>query len=64
MPLEWQATIAGFGFSPEAVNNYIEMMRGFNSGHIVFENNQTETRKGETTIEDFAAEAAKEQNLN
>jgi len=61
---EWQGMIAGFGFSPEAVNNYIEMMRGFNSGHIVFENNGTETRKGETTIEDFAAEAAKEQNLN
>ncbi len=61
---EWQTTITNFGFSPEAVNNYSEMMRGFNSGHIVFENNGTETRRGATTIEDYAAEAAQEQNLN
>ncbi len=40
------------------------MMRGFNSGYIVFENNAaTETRRGEMTIEDFAAEVAKDQNL-
>lgn len=56
---EWQRTVEGFGFSPEAAASYGEMMRGFNSGHIVFENNAaTETRKGETTIEDYAAEAA------
>ena len=60
---EWQATIARFGFSPEAVNSYSEMMRGFNSGHIVFENSGTETRKGQTTIEDFATKTAKAQNL-
>lgn len=60
---EWQATIASFGFSPEFSNSYSEMMRGFNSGHIIFENNGTETRKGQTTIEAFAAETAKAQNL-
>jgi uncharacterized protein YbjT (DUF2867 family) len=60
---EWQATIASFGFSPQFSNSYSEMMRGFNSGHIVFENNGTETRKGQTTIEAFAAETAKAQNL-
>ena len=62
---DWQATVESFGFSPEAANDYVEMMRGFNSGHIVFENNAaTETRRGETTIEAYAAEAVKEQNLN
>lgn len=60
---EWQATVEGFGFSPEAAKSYGEMMRGFNSGHIVFENSGTETRKGETAIEDYAAETAKEQSL-
>ncbi len=55
---EWQRTIEGFGFSPETANSYVEMMRGFNSGHIVFENNAaTETRRGATTIEDYAREA-------
>lgn len=56
---EWQAMIEGFGFSPEAASDYVEMIRGFNSGHIVFENNAaTETRRGQMTIEDYAAEAA------
>ncbi|KAB8315259.1 NAD-dependent epimerase/dehydratase family protein [Tolypothrix campylonemoides VB511288] len=60
---EWQATIAGFGASPEVANAWCEMLRGFNSGYIVFEDSGTETRKGQTTIEDFAAEVVKEQNL-
>ena len=60
---EWQATIVGFGASPEAANAWCEMLRGFNSGHIIFENNGTETRKGQTTIGDFAAETVKAQNL-
>ncbi len=60
---EWQATIAGLGTSPEVANAWCEMLRGFNSGYIVFEDSETETRKGQTTIEDFAAKAAKEQNL-
>lgn len=50
---EWPAIISGFGFSPEAVNSYEEMMRGFNSGHIVFEGgSRVESRRGETTIKD------------
>lgn len=60
---DWQATIAGFGASPEAANAWCEMLRGFNSGHIIFENNGIETRKGQTTIENFAAETVKAQNL-
>lgn len=60
---EWQATTTSFGFSPEASDSYSEMMRGFNSGHIIFENNGTETRKGQTTLEAFAAETVKAQNL-
>lgn len=50
---EWQATISGFGFSPEAVGSYGEMMRGFNSGHIVFEGgSHVQTRRGRTKIAD------------
>lgn len=60
---EWQATLAGFGFSPEVVNSWCEMLRGVDSGYIVFEDSGTETRKGQTTIEDFAAKATTEQNL-
>jgi uncharacterized protein YbjT (DUF2867 family) len=60
---DWQATIVGFGASPEAANAWCEMLRGFNSGHIIFENNGIETRKGQTTIENFAAETVKAQNL-
>lgn len=60
---EWQATIVGFGSSPEAANAWCEMLRGFNSGHIIFKDSGTETRKGQTTIEDFAAETVKAQNL-
>ena len=60
---EWQATILGFGASPEAANAWCEMLRGFNSGHIIFEDSGSETRKGQTTIGDFAAQAVKEQNL-
>jgi uncharacterized protein YbjT (DUF2867 family) len=48
---QWQATISRFGFSPEAVNSYSEMMRGFNSGHIVFEGgSHVQTVKGQTMI--------------
>ena len=60
---EWQATIVGLGASPEAANTWCEMLRGFNSGHIIFEESGSEIRKGQTTIGDFAAQAAKEQNL-
>jgi hypothetical protein len=44
--------MSSFGFSPEAINSYSEMMRGFNSGHIVFESSpEIETRTGQTAIE-------------
>lgn len=62
---EWQATISSFGFSPEAVNNYSEMMRGFNSGHIVFEGgSRVQTVKGQTTIADAISKMTEEQALN
>jgi uncharacterized protein YbjT (DUF2867 family) len=50
---EWQATMSGFGFSPEAVTSYSEMMRGFNSGHIVFEGgNHVQIVRGQMMIAD------------
>ncbi|MEA5449536.1 NmrA family NAD(P)-binding protein [Leptolyngbya sp. CCNP1308] len=50
---EWQATISRFGFSPEAVSSYSEMMRGFNSGHVVFEGgSHVQTIQGQTMIAD------------
>lgn len=50
---EWQATMSGFGFSPEAVNSYSEMMRGFNSGHIVFKGgNHVQIVRGQMMIAD------------
>ena len=50
---EWRATMSRFGFSPEAVNRYSEMMSGFNSGHIVFEGgSHVQTVKGQTMIAD------------
>lgn len=60
---EWQATISNFGWSPEAINTYSEMMRGFNLGHIVFENGDIETRRGQITINAAVAEITKEQKL-
>ncbi|MGJ3253183.1 MAG: NmrA family NAD(P)-binding protein [Elainellaceae cyanobacterium] len=53
---EWQATMSGFGFSPEAVNSYSEMMRGFNSGHIVFEGgSNVQTVRGQTLLSDVVS---------
>ncbi len=57
---EWQATISSFGFSPEAVNSYSEMMRGFNSGHIVFEGgSHVQTVRGQTRIELLLADSGR-----
>lgn len=62
---EWQRTISGFGFSPGAVNSYSEMMRGFNSGHIVFEGGRNvESRRGQMTIADAVKKMIEEQALN
>lgn len=59
---EWQAVISSFGFSPEAVNSYSEMMRGFNSGHIVFEGGgHIQTVKGQTPIADAIGKMIAEQ---
>jgi uncharacterized protein YbjT (DUF2867 family) len=59
---EWQATISRFGFSPEAVNIYSEMMRGFNSGHVGFEGgSHVQTIKEQTMIADAIGEMLAEQ---
>ena len=50
---QWQKTLAGFGFSPQVVRDWMEMLLGFNSGHIAFEG-AGETWRGQTTIEDVA----------
>ncbi|MGG6242515.1 NmrA family NAD(P)-binding protein [Nodosilinea sp. AN01ver1] len=53
---DWQATISSFGFSPEAVNCYSEMMRGFNSGHIEFEGgSHVQTVRGQTLLSDVVS---------
>ncbi len=54
--IEWQATMSRFGFSLEAVNSYSEMMRGFNSGHIVFEGgSHVQTVRGQTLLSDVVS---------
>ncbi|WP_024546983.1 NmrA family NAD(P)-binding protein [Picosynechococcus sp. NKBG15041c] len=59
---EWQSTMSRFGFSPEAVNSYSEMMRGFNSGHVVFEGgSHVQTIKGQTMIADAISKMITEQ---
>ena len=59
---DWQETIPRFGFSPEAVNSYSEMIRGFNSGHIVFEGeSHVQTIKGQTMIADAISKMITEQ---
>jgi len=34
---DWEATLGQWGFSSHALETWVEMIRGFNSGHIVFE---------------------------
>jgi len=34
---DWTSTLSKWGFSPHAIETWGEMIRGFNSGHIVFE---------------------------
>ncbi|BAW97898.1 NAD-dependent epimerase/dehydratase (plasmid) [[Synechococcus] sp. NIES-970] len=59
---EWQSTMSRFGFSPETVNSYSEMMRGFNSGHVVFEGgSHVQTIKGQTMIADAISKMITEQ---
>lgn len=59
---DWQATISRFGFSPEAVNSYSEMMRGFNSRHIVFEGgSHVQTVRGQTMIADAVGKLIEQQ---
>lgn len=61
---DWQTTISSFGFSPAPVNSYSEMMRGINSGHIVFEGgSHVQTVKGQTPIADTIQKITDQQGL-
>lgn len=62
---EWQVMISNFGFSPEALNSYSEMIRGINSGHVAFEGgSHVQTVKGQTTIAEAVKKMTEEQGLN
>jgi hypothetical protein len=60
---DWPRTLASFGFSPEVVQDWCEMLRGFNSGHIVFEGRGVETRRGRVTCEYAVGAIARLQGL-
>lgn len=60
---EWPPTLSRFGFSSEVVQDWCEMMRGFNAGHIVFEGQGIETRKGQITIAHAVRAIAMQQGL-
>ncbi|MCL1464083.1 NmrA family NAD(P)-binding protein [Argonema galeatum] len=49
---DWAHLLAQFGNSPGAIVGWSEMLRGFNTGHIIFEDEGTTHLKGRVTIED------------
>jgi uncharacterized protein YbjT (DUF2867 family) len=48
---DWASTLAKMGNSPAAVESYSEMLRAFNSGTMVFEEQGTKRVEGKTTID-------------
>lgn len=49
---EWPSTLAHMGNSPAGVASWMEMMRAFNDGTLVFEERGTPRLQGKTTIDD------------
>jgi uncharacterized protein YbjT (DUF2867 family) len=49
---DWPSTLAQMGNSPAAVESYSEMLRAFNNGTMVFEEQGTNRVQGKTTIDD------------
>lgn len=49
---EWPSTLANMGNSPAGVASWMEMMRAFNDGTLVFEEHGTTRLQGKTTIDD------------
>jgi hypothetical protein len=49
---DWPSTLAKMGNSLAAVDSYIEMMRAFNDGTMVFEEHGTTQVRGKTTIDE------------
>lgn len=52
---EWPQTLAGFGFTPGVVEAWCEMLRGYNTGHIQFENGDCEQQRGEISLTEAVA---------
>jgi hypothetical protein len=55
----WQSVLVGMGMPADRTGLYSEMVKGFNSGWIHFDNQGTEKFHGPTTIEQFAKEKVK-----
>lgn len=48
---QWRTLLSGFGFSPAAVDGWVEMLEGFNDGWLAFEGVGTETIRGKEPID-------------
>ena len=48
---EWSSLLAPMGFSSATIHSYSEMIRAFNDGTLVFEENGTNRIQGKTTID-------------
>lgn len=49
---EWSSVLAQMGSSPATVHSYSEMIRAFNAGTLVFEENGTNRIQGKITLDD------------
>ncbi|MEM1279650.1 MAG: NAD-dependent dehydratase, partial [Cyanobacteria bacterium P01_H01_bin.152] len=49
---EWSSALAPMGFSSATIHSYSEMIRAFNDGTLVFEENGTNRIRGKTTIDE------------
>ncbi|MEL6384146.1 MAG: NmrA family NAD(P)-binding protein [Cyanobacteria bacterium J06626_18] len=49
---EWSSALAPMGFSSATIHSYSEMIRAFNDGTLVFEENGTNRMQGKTTIDE------------
>lgn len=56
---EWPQTLAGLSFTPGVVEAWCEMLRGFNTGHIQFENGDCEQQRGKISLTDAVTDIVK-----
>jgi len=57
-PSERLSAYAQWGLTPRSAEAMSEMLAGFNSGHIVFEQSEAGTMRGPTTLEQVLADLA------